>query len=69
MKINNCFPIIVFIWLLPITLFSQKSTAWITYGESRFVHSPGIEGNYLFNKYIGVQIGVSVYFKDYIKTK
>lgn len=50
--------------LFQLSSFAQKGNIWITHSESQFLHSPGIEGNYFFNKHIGIQLGTSLYFRD-----
>lgn len=46
------------------TTFSQKNNVWTTYGQSKFIYSPGLEFNHFFTKHIGIQFGVSMYFQD-----
>lgn len=58
-------------WFILIlsTAFSQKNNVWLTYGQSTFLYSPGVEFNFFFKKYIGFQIGASTYFEDYNSNK
>jgi hypothetical protein len=56
---------ITFFCLFTVNSYCQKSNIWITYGQSKFVYSPGIEANYSFNRYIGIQAGVNGYFQIY----
>jgi hypothetical protein len=56
-------------YFLLLSTFSnaKKANVWLTYSNPKFVYAPGIEGNYFFNKYIGVQLGTSVFFENYNK--
>lgn len=58
--------ILFIIYLLGVcsnVAFAQKTNAWLTYGQSKFMYSPGIEVNHFINKHIGIQIGVNTYFQ------
>lgn len=61
--------IISFILLFFNPSFSQKTNIWLTYSQSKFIYSPGIEANYFFNRYIGLQLGVNVYSPKYDPTQ
>jgi len=37
---------------------------WLTYGQSKYIFSPGIEACYLFHPYIGVNCGISLYIQN-----
>ncbi len=41
----------------------------MTYGQSKFVASPGIEASYLFNSYLGINLGFGLYIQnpDYLQ--
>lgn len=49
--------------------FSQKNNLWLTYGQSKFLYSPGLEFNYFLKKKIGIQVGICTYFQDYDENK
>ncbi|KPK86189.1 MAG: hypothetical protein AMS27_05595 [Bacteroides sp. SM23_62_1] len=37
---------------------------WLTYSQSRYIFSPGIEACYLFHPHIGVNAGISAYIQN-----
>jgi hypothetical protein len=47
------------------TAFSQQKNIWLTYGQSTFLYSPGIEFNSFINDRIGYQLGINTYILDY----
>ncbi|MBL4624488.1 MAG: hypothetical protein JKY42_05050 [Flavobacteriales bacterium] len=57
--------LITLMCLFSIVAFSQKTNIWITYGQSKFMYSPGVEVNYFFNQHIGLQMAVNTYFEVY----
>lgn len=57
--------LIFFFFIAPQLSIAQKANLWVTYTHSKYLHSPGIESNYFFNNYFGVQLGASVYFQKY----
>ena len=57
--------LITYCIIISSNALSQKNNIWLTYGQSKFLYSPGMEFNYLLNKKTGVQIGVSTYILDY----
>ena len=44
---------------------AQKFNIMVTYSQSDFIFSPGLEVNYLFYGKLGLQLGASTYFLDY----
>lgn len=56
--------ILLILVLLQFGVLAQKGNIWLTYGEAKFMYTPGIEGNYYFNKHIGVQMGLQFFFED-----
>ena len=44
---------------------AQKINIMVTYAQSDFIFSPGLEINYFFYDKLGVELGVSTYFLDY----
>jgi hypothetical protein len=67
-KKDNTLLILIFFLSLN-NVSSQKSNIWLSYGQSVFMYSPGIEANLFFNKYIGLQLGVNTYFQTYDRKK
>ena len=63
MKIKLLFTFLV----LSVFANAQKANVWLTYTQPKFVYAPGVEGNYFFNKYIGIQVGACVFFENYNK--
>ena len=51
--------------ILGSTLAAQKTQLWLTYGQSRFLYAPGIEGTFLFTGRFGIQVGVSSFVQSY----
>ena len=49
--------------------YTQNRSLWITYGQSTFMYSPGLEFNYFFSKRFGVDVGVNAYIQDYDNDK
>lgn len=47
------------------TAFSQEKNIWLTYGQSAFLYSPGVEFNFFLNKKVGLQLGFNTYILDY----
>lgn len=68
MKINKLLATCL-ICLFSSMLFAQKSNVWLTYGQSKFLYSPGAEFNIFINQHIGFQVGVSTYFQAYDENK
>lgn len=60
---KNSLIIIILILLIPTIGYSQKWISWITYSQSKFVYSPGIEINYLPIDRLGINIGVGAYIQ------
>jgi len=44
---------------------AQKANMMITYGQSDFIFSPGLEVNYFFYDKLGLELGVNTYFLNY----
>ena len=66
MKKNNTLLTIILLTSLSLnSAFGQKSNVWLTYGQSTFMYSPGVEANFFFNRYIGLQLGANTYFHRY----
>ena len=57
--------LILFCVIIYNTAFSQQSNIWLTYGESTFLYSPGVEFNSFINNHTGFQLGINTYFLDY----
>lgn len=55
---------LVFVCVITLNLSAQKSTLWLTYGQSEFIYSPGLEYAFFFNRHIGLQGAVSLYVQD-----
>ena len=51
--------------IISSTAFSQQKNIWLTYGQSIFLYSPGVEFNSFVNKRIGFQLGINTYILDY----
>lgn len=56
--------IICFI-LLGLKGFSNTTSVWLTYGQSKFVYSPGIEAIYKFSPSFGIQLGLAFFYQNY----
>lgn len=56
---------LLFLLGIIVNAHSQKQTVWLTYGQSKFLYSPGVEYSYFFTKHIGIQAGVNTYFQNY----
>ena len=54
---------LVFVCVIALNLSAQKSTLWLTYGQSKFIYSPGIEYAFFFNKHIGLQGALGFYIQ------
>lgn len=57
------------LYIIPFLLITNWVTAgeplwWLTFGQSKFIFSPGIEACYLFHPRIGVNGGISLYIQD-----
>ncbi len=50
---------------LSTNAYSQYKNVWLTYSQSKFIYSPGIEANYFFNNRIGIQAGVNSIIHTY----
>lgn len=48
---------------------AQRANVWLTYNQSKFIYSPGIEVNFLIRNYLGIQIGANTYFNKPDKNK
>ena len=57
--------LLLIIMLVPVTNYAQKTSIMLTYSQSKFLFSPGLEANYFFHPKLGVQAGISSYFLDY----
>jgi hypothetical protein len=55
--------------IIPLLLFTDivkagEPIAWLTYSQSKYIFSPGIEGCYLFRPHLGLNFGLSVYIQN-----
>ncbi|MDG1518639.1 MAG: hypothetical protein P8Q42_11475 [Flavobacteriales bacterium] len=64
MKKIKILVIICFI-LLGLKGFSNTTSVWLTYGQSKFVYSPGIEAIYKFSPSFGIQLGLAFFYQNY----
>lgn len=56
--------LLIFICTTTLNVCAQKSTVWLTYSQSKFIYSPGIEYAYFFTQYIGLQAAVNIYTQN-----
>jgi hypothetical protein len=57
------------ILILPLLFIVNRANAgdpvcWLTYSQSKYIFSPGIEACYLIRPYIGVNAGISLYIQE-----
>lgn len=57
------------ILILPLLFIMNFAKAgdpicWLTYSQSKYVFSPGVEACYLIRPYIGVNAGISLYIQE-----
>lgn len=57
--------ILIVLVFFQIGVFAQKHNVWVTYSQAKYVYTPGIEGSYFFNRYIGLQLGLNVFIDGY----
>jgi len=59
--------IVLLLLFCSITNYSiaQNKNIWLSYGQSKFLYSPGVEFNLFFNNNFGFQIGANTYFQNY----
>lgn len=54
----------ILILLVAVNVKSGDPICWVTYGQSKFVASPGFEAGYFFNPYLGINLGVGFYIQN-----
>jgi hypothetical protein len=59
---RNAFILIILLGVQTGVL-AQKWVSWVTYNQSKFIYSPGLEMNYLFIDRLGINIGIGAYFQ------
>ena len=63
MKVKILF--IICLILVGLKGFSNTTSVWLTYGQSKFVYSPGIEAIYKFSPSFGIQLGLAFFYQNY----
>lgn len=63
MKIRRL--LIICLILVSLKGFSSTTSVWLTYGQSKFIYSPGIEAVYKFSPSFGIQAGLAFFYKNH----
>jgi len=51
--------------LISVTeVMAGEPLCWLTYSQSKYIYSPGIEASYHFRERLGVNLGLGVYFQN-----